>query len=206
MDRQSRVFIVGGSSRARRVLAARVERFDLPSAVCPSAEEFFARLRPTDTGCVLLKISLPAVDLEVLKRRSERGMHLPVVAISELRDIALAVTAMKLGTRDFLDDSCSDEQLAQAIEEAFRWGADHRRRIVRVQNIRRRVARLDAGHRDVLNLVVAGRSNREIAAELQLSVRSIEVRRARVMRTMRAQSLADLVRQTLLGEGMDGGE
>jgi two-component system response regulator FixJ len=200
VDRESIVFIVGGDSRARRALAARVAWLDMPAKVCRSADEFFAIVRPADAGCLLLSISSPTVDLEILQRQGDEAVHLPVVAISELRDISLAVTAMKLGARDFLEQSCPDEQLAEAIEESLRWHASQRRHILRVQSIRRRLLRLDAGHREVLNLVVRGRPNREIAAELKLSARSIEVRRARIMQTMRAHSLAELVRQMTLVE------
>ena len=83
---------------------------------------------------------------------------------------------------------------------ALRWDGEHRREIARAANARRRLVRLTPGQREVLARLLAGKSNRQIAAELKLSVRSIEVRRAKIMETMRAGSLAQLVRLAILAE------
>ena len=90
-----------------------------------------------------------------------------------------------------------DEQLSAAVADALQWAAAHRRQLARSASIRRRLGRLTPPQRAVLEALVAGRSNREIAAELQKSVRCIEQRRAKVMKTLHAKSLADLVRWTV---------
>ena len=116
-------------------------------------------------------------------------------------DVPTAVGAMKLGVFDFLEKKCPAKQLKEAVREALRWDTENRRRIARIHGARRRLAALTPGQRAVLDLLVAGKGNREIAAELKLSVRAIEVRRAKVMEITRAQSLAELVRLAMVGEG-----
>jgi two-component system response regulator FixJ len=109
---------------------------------------------------------------------------------------------MKHGAFDFVLESASDDRLQATVEEAVRWDAVHRRYIAHVQAIRRRLKQLPDPLRDVLELMLKGRPNREIAHELGMSVRSIEVRRAKIMQAMKARSLAALVRQTLLAHGL----
>ena len=98
-------------------------------------------------------------------------------------------------------ETCSERRLRAAVDEAFSWDAARRKHLAHVQSIRRRLNQLAPPLRDVLDLLLKGKSNREIADELGLSVRSIEVRRAKVMQTMKARTLAALVRQALLVYG-----
>jgi len=147
----------------------------------------------------------PAADLELLRRLGPDG-HWPVVAVSDRASVATAVRAMKLGAWDFLEASCPDRRLAKVLKEAFCWEAEHRRRITLVARTRRRLALLNDGCRQVLEMLVDGRSNRQMAEELALSVRAVEERRAKVMHTMRARSLAELVRLFLLADGAERGQ
>jgi FixJ family two-component response regulator len=124
-----------------------------------------------------------------------------MIVIAAEADVPTAVRAMKLGVFDFLEKKCPARQLKETIREALRWDRENRRRIARVHSARRRLAALTPGQRAVLDLLLAGYGNREIAAELELSVRAIEVRRAKVMEVMRARSLAELVRLAMVGEG-----
>ena len=168
---------------------------------CHSAEEFFALAGPAGGACILLDVSQPATELDLLGRLGPPESHLPVVGISNAASVATAVEAMKLGARDFLEASCPERRLGKALEDAFRWEAEHRRQIALVARVRRRRDSLNPGCRQVLDLLLAGRSNRQMAEDLDLSVRAVEERRAKVMRTMRAHSLAELVRLALLVEG-----
>ena len=202
MDDNPTVFIIAGDCRVRRDLTVRLQRFEPALKVLCSEEEFLQAESPGGPACIVLGVSPSGVELELLGRPGDRKTHLPVVAVTAPGDVATAVAAMKLGARDAVEESCPAERLTDAIAESLRWYTAHRRRIDRAESIRRRLARLAPGHRKVLDLIVAGKSNREVAGELELSVRAIEVRRAKVMATMRARSLAELVRQTLLVEGV----
>lgn len=202
MDAESTVFIIAGDSKSRRSLVVRMQGLQQSAVACRSADEFFDILDPAMVGCVLLAVSQPTADLDLLRQLAQPGNRLPLIVISPPGDVATAVLAMKLGAVDCLEESCSNSRLFDAIDEAMRWAAQHRRHINQTETIRRRLTRLDAGHRSVLDRIVVGKTNSEIAGELELSVRAIEVRRAKVMTTMRAKSLADLVRQTLIVEGV----
>jgi FixJ family two-component response regulator len=194
------VFIVAGDPAARHALAERAQRWRLAARPCHSADEFLRTYRRGEPGCVLLNVSRPATDLELLQCLGPPGTHLPVVVLGDGPDVATVVRAMKLGAADFLDMPCDDEQLDRAVEAALAWDVANRRQIARAEAIRRRMDQLDDGQHEVLNLLVHGRSNAQIAGALGMSVRTIEVRRAKVMKIMGARSPADLVRR-VIGSG-----
>jgi FixJ family two-component response regulator len=201
MHSQSVVFIVAGAAATQRDLIARVDPLGIARKVCRSADEFLAALTPAGPSCVLAELPRNAQgDMHWLQRLARKTPRLPIVVIASHGDVPTAVAAMKLGILDFLETKCSDAQFGDAIAAAMRWDAENRRRIARIDRIRRRLARLNAGQRAVLDLLLAGKCNREAAAELKLSVRAIEERRAKVMQIMRAESLAELVRLAVLAE------
>ncbi len=101
------VFVVAGNAAIRRDLAARLKRLALASENCHSAEELSTRAAANPAGCVLLDVSQGASDLALLRRRGPGQVRLPVVAIATRPRVALAVRAMKLGAKDFLEASCS---------------------------------------------------------------------------------------------------
>jgi FixJ family two-component response regulator len=202
MDAEPTVIIIAGDCRVRRDLTVRLERFEPALAVFHSVEEFFERNLRAGSGCIVLGVSPSGVELELLDRPGQDATHLPVVAVTPPGDVATAVAAMKAGAHDAVEESCPGQRLIQAVTESLDWHAAHRRHVAQLENIRRRLARLTPGHREVLDLIVAGKSNREVAEALKLSVRAIEVRRAKVMATMHARSLAELVRQTMSVEGV----
>jgi two-component system, LuxR family, response regulator FixJ len=202
MDSDRIVFVVAGDAQARRRLIARLKDLRLPAKACHSAEEFLALDAPAAAGCILLDVSQPEVDLDLLRRLGPAESHLPVVAVSDRADVPTAVETVRLGARDFLEASCPDRRLSEAIEEGFRWHAVRRREIALVARTRHRLGQLTPGCREVLEGLVAGKSNRRMADDLGLSVRAIEERRAKVLRTMRARSLAELIRWALVADGL----
>ena len=204
MDGEPRVFIVAGDAKARRALAVRMESLELEAAAFRTPDEFFGVHAPASAGCMLLHVSAEASELDLLQDLGPRETHLPVVVIASRGDVPTAVRAMQLGAMNFLEESCSDDRLAAAIGDALRWDSENRRRLTHVQHVRRRLARLAQPHRAVLDLLLAGKSNREIAIELKRSVRTIEERRSTVMETMRARSFAELVRLAMLVEEPGG--
>ena len=201
MDDEPVVFVISGDSKARRNLALRLKQLGCDVRLCHSPENFQQKSSPRDAGCVLFYMAHADIDLEWLAALGPREHHWPVIGIAAEADVETAVLAMKWGAFDFLLETCNDQRLRAAVDDAIRWDAAQRRLIAHAQSIRRRLKQLAQPLRDVLDLLLQGKSNREIADELELSVRSIEVRRAKVMRTMRARTLATLVRQTLLVQG-----
>ena len=200
MNNQPTVFIVDGDRAARRALSARVESMQLPFEAFASAREFLDRFDSSRPGCLLLDMGTPGLSgLELLRRLGQQRIRPPVIFISADADVPTVVRAMKAGALNFLEKkSCSDQQLREAIEEALKRDADDRTQWEREARIQRRIAQLTSGERDVLKMLVQGKSNKAVAELLELSVRTIEVRRAKVMQKMKAGSLAELVRLTLL--------
>ena len=201
MHSQSMVFLVAGERAALRDLVARIEPLRIPLTTCRSVGELSAGRTGGGPACVVAELPRRGEhNLPWLKRLRRRAGGLPVIVIATEADVPTAVGAMKLGVFDFLEKKCPAKQLKEAVREAMRWDTENRRRIARIHGARRRLAALTPGQRAVLDLLVAGKGNREIAAELKLSVRAIEVRRAKVMKITRAQSLAELVRLAMVGE------
>ena len=153
---------------------------------------------PAGQGCMLLDVRMPGISgLGLLEQFNREEIPLPAIVMSAYGDVPMVVRAMKAGALNFLEKPCRDQQLWEAIQEAIKWDADHRERMALRAQVRHRLQRLTRGEHDVLALLIDGKPNRTIAAELNLSVRTIEVRRAKIMDKMKADSLAELIRLTL---------
>jgi two-component system response regulator FixJ len=149
-------------------------------------------------GCVLLDIRMPELDgLEVQARLLECGISLPVIVMTGEGDVAGAVRAMKAGAVDFIEKPYDDDVLLRAIEAALARGSatDRSRDIAQAA---RRIARLSPREREVLDALVAGRPNKVIAFDLGLSVRTVEVHRARMMDRLGVRQLAEAIRLAVL--------
>ena len=202
MDSEPVVFVISGESKVRRSLSLRLQQLGYEGHLFHSPEEFQQQASPHDAGCVLFHVAHADLDLDWLTTLGPHEHHWPVIGIAAQADVETAVLAMKRGACDFLLETCSDRRLGAAIAEALAWDAVQREHIAQVQSIRRRLKQLTPSLRDVLDLLLKGWSNREIADVLRLSVRTIEVRRSKVMHTMKARTLGVLVRQTLLAQGV----
>lgn len=205
MEAEPTVFIIDDDLESRRDLGAMVASMRLEARAYGSAGEFLGEYKDSAAGCVLLDIRLPDVNgLSLIERFREQGIRLPVIVVSAHGDVPTVVQAMKAGAVDFLEKPCREQQFWESVQEAIRRDAESRRRRDRHRAFQKRFARLNEGERAVLDRLVAGHTNREIAEDLGLSVRTIEVRRSKVMRKMNAGSLAHLVRLVLVdGRGED---
>jgi len=195
VDREPTVFIVDDDPAVRQALSVLVASMRLRAETYASAQGFLDQYDASKPGCMLLDVRMPGISgLELLERLTQRADHVPVIIISAYGDVPMVVRAMKAGALSFLEKPCRDQQLWETIQEALKWDTENRKRLARKARIERQIARLTAGEREVLEMLVEGKSNKAIAAELGLSVRTIEVRRAKVMQKMGADSLAELVR------------
>lgn len=149
-------------------------------------------------GCVLLDFCMPEMDgLDVLRVLEERGVNLPVIMISGHGSIPVAVEAMKLGAADFLEKPLLESSLIDAISLAYtQWAATESRRASR-ELASRRIKELSRRELQVLQGLLGGLSNKGIARRLGLSVRTIEMHRARMLATLEADSLAEAVRMAI---------
>ncbi len=174
----------------------------LSMQLCPkpfaSPREFLEHCTPSEPGCVLLEVRTPDMNgLELLDWLRRRAIPFPVIVVSVHGDVPAAVRAMRAGALFFFEKPCGRQELEEAIREALRCDAENRRRLARKRRLHQRLARLNPGERAVLDRVLEGKANKDIAAELELSLRTIEARRAKIMEKMQADSLAGLIRMTL---------
>lgn len=160
----------------------------------PDAASFLAAA-PEGPGCILLDLRMPGMDGLALQAQLERaGNDLPVIFLTAHGDVSSSVRAMKAGAADFLQKPCEPEALLAAVSAAMARSVARVAEQAELDELRTRWAALTDREREVATHVVAGRRNKEIAAELGVVEQTVKVHRARVMQKARVASVADLVR------------
>jgi len=160
---------------------------------------FLDALPDTTASCVITDVRMPGMSgVDLLRRLKELKIGMPVIVITGHGDVALAVEAMKVGAVDFLEKPFDDDVLLASVQSALkRQDGETKRHIERLE-IEGRLAGLSNRERDVLGGLVAGRANKQIAFDLGISPRTVEIYRANLMNKMKAGSLSDLVRMALI--------
>lgn len=197
MAAEETVFVVDDDADVRDSLCALLDSAGLRSEPYESARAFLAAYagRP---GCVIADVRMPDMDgLELQDELTRRGHGLPVIVVTGHADVPLAVRAMKAGAIDLIEKPFDDGQLIETVKRALALALDARAQTALTEAAASRIAVLSARERQVLELLVAGRSNKVIAFELDISPRTVEIHRAHVMEKMAARSLSDLVRAAL---------
>jgi len=160
----------------------------------PDADTFLAEIEPGQAGCLLLDIRLPGRSgLDLLAALPGLGIHLPTIIVTGHADVAITVRAMKLGALDLLQKPIVGAVLLDRVRTALAFDTERRRQAARTQRLCERRAQLSLREREVFDLVLAGRLNKVIAAELGISVSTVEVHRRRVMEKLEVRNLARLV-------------
>ncbi len=174
-----------------RSMGLRAESFD-------SAAEFLEDFDPQQPGCVILDIRMPGMSgLELQEHLNALGATIPVIFVTGHGDVPMAVKAMKAGAVDFLQKPFRDQELIDRVHAALDRDSENRELSAARARIQARIDTLTSREIEVMEKVVDGRANKQIASELGLSPRTVEIHRARVMSKMRADSLPDLVRKVL---------
>ena len=196
MTEQPTVFLVDDDAAVVRALARLLRSARFETAVFASAEDFLDATGAAAAGCVVLDVAMPGLGgLAVQQALAARGSALPVIFLTGQGDIDMGVQAMKFGAVDFLTKPVDAARLVDVVTLAI-----ERNRLARLADaelaaIAQRLATLTTREREVLALVVAGRMNKQVAAELGTVEKTIKVHRGRVMAKMQVRSLAELVRQ-----------
>ena len=193
----STVFVVDDATPVRKALSRLLRTAGFTVAAFASAEEFLAQYDPHTPGCLVIDLVMPAVSgLELQSILAQKGSVLPIIFLTAHGDIPKSVQAMKHGASDFLTKPVNDEDLLAAVRVAIEKDRALRREQVELSEVRARLATLTPREREVLEYVVAGKLNKEIAGDLGTVEQTVKVHRAHVMQKMRVQSLAELVRLT----------
>lgn len=189
------VFIVDDDDDFRDSMQWLLESDDLPVRSFSSARDFLSNYKG-ERGCMLLDVRMPEINgLALQQIMLERGIRLPIVVLSGHGDIPMAVTAMKNGAIDFLEKPFDDEVLIPLVQSALSKGDEQFKDLQQLEQIRKLFEGLSRREKEVMALVVTGKANREIAEDLGISPKTVEVHRSRVMSKMRAESLPELVNQ-----------
>jgi len=192
------VFVVDDDAAIRDSLAALLDAEGYSVEIYDSARAFLAGYRPKEDCCVVADIRMPDMDgLELQEEIIRRGLGLPVVIITGHGDVPLAVRAMRAGAVDFIEKPFDDEMLCAGIDRGIAQSRRTRGETAIAQEVEARIAQLTTREREVMNHLIAGRPNKVIAHRMEISPRTVEVHRGRVMEKMQARSLSDLVRMAL---------
>ena len=188
------VFIVDDDDAVRDALEELMDSVALRALGFPSAQSFLKAYAPGQGGCLVLDIRMPGMGgLELQAELSRRNILLPIIFITGHGDVPMAVEAMQKGAFDFLQKPFRDQDLLDRIKRALSHYTEQRRTEQERCTILERLQRLTAREREVMEQVVEGKANKVIAFELNISQRTVEIHRARVMDKMGAASLADLI-------------
>ena len=194
MNAEPTVFIVDDDPAVLRSLTVLVKVLFPNVEAFTSAAEFLASYDRSRSGCLVLDVAMPGMSgLELHRKLTEEKAELPVVFITGHGNVQMAVGAMQSGAVNFLEKPFREQDLWDSIRRAIDLDSQIRRRKMRRAGLEDRLSKLTAGERDVLDLILGGKYNKEIAASLSLSVRTVEDRRARIMKKMDAKSVAELV-------------
>jgi len=199
-SREPAVLVLDQDSAVCQALRAIAGPFGVAVEFYRSAEPYFQSCDPDQPGCLFADPDTPGVGgLGFFARLARHRVHLPVVFTSPCGEVPAVVLAMKAGAFDYLQKPCDPADLGRVLAGALQWDAENHQRIVGFHRVQRRLGCLTPAERDVLQLLLAGMGNRAMAAELHVSVRAIEVRRAKIMEKMKAHSLAELVCHAVTG-------
>lgn len=201
-EQQGVVFIVDDDEALRDSLRWLIESVGLMVETHDSADSFLQSYYPGQSGCLLLDVRMPGMSgLELQEQLESRDVRLPVVIITGHGDVAMAVRAMKAGAMDFIEKPFDDELLLASIQRALSLDVEQRKSRATQAEILARLAHLTRREHQVMELVTTGKANKQIASELNVSAKTVEAHRAHVMEKMQANSLAELVRMSMLASG-----
>jgi FixJ family two-component response regulator len=191
------VIVIDDDAPTRETLSSLIRSVGLRVELFGSGQEFLKSDRRDAAGCLVLDIRLPGIGgLDLQGRLAAANIRIPIIFITGHGDIQMSVRAMKAGAIEFLTKPFRDQDLLDAIYVGLEKDRERRQREAEVAILRERFESLTPGERKVLHLVVSGRLNKQIAAEIGTSEATVKVHRSQLMKKMGAASTADLVRMS----------
>lgn len=197
-DIQQTVYVVEDDEAVRDSLELLLKSDDKPVKTYESATAFLKDYSDSMAGCIVLDIRMPGMDgMELQKKLNEKHAILPIIFVTGHGDVPMAVDAMKEGAVDFIQKPYREEALLEKIEAALKQDLEQRKSLDEKQEIIRRIKSLTPREHEIMDRMIAGQANKVIAIELEISQRTVEIHRSRVMHKMGTHSLAHLVRMVL---------
>jgi FixJ family two-component response regulator len=193
------LFVIDEDASTHARLGQQAHARGLPTKTFSSAETFLAQVDVSTAGCVVCDLRLPGMSgRELIGELKERGNPLPVIIVTAHADVPSTVDIMQAGAMTLLQKPCSDDVLWPAIQTALDRERSERAASRERREIDARLATLATGELEVLRALLAGKPNKRVAAELGIGLRTVELRRARLLKKMQAGSLAELVRMATI--------
>ena len=200
------VHVIDDDDAARDSLSFLLRAAQVDVRAYETAPAFLATIKTLSSGCVITDVRMPEMSgIELLRRLRENGIDIPVIVITGHGDIPLAVEAMKYGASDFFEKPYDDEALLTAVRSALNQQEGAVQKAAERAALNERLATLSNRERQVLEGLVAGKPNKIIAFDYDISPRTVEIYRANVMTKMQAASLSELVRMALIAGVFDAG-
>ncbi len=198
---QSLVYIVDDDPDMRDSLRWLMKTVGIRAQTFASATEFLRDFTPNGPGCVILDVRMPGTSgLDLFEQLVARGEGMPVIFITAHADVPMAVRAMKSGAVEFVEKPFNRQTLLDKVQRAIKDDCERRGRMAARADLSGRFRRLTDKEREVLELIKEGRPNKEIASQLQITPRAVELRRSSLMRKLGVRSLIELLRLTVVRE------
>ncbi len=193
------VYIIDDDRMARESLQWLIESAGLMAKVYASGIDFLQEVDGSMSGCVLLDVRMPDINgMELHAKLRQQNVLLPVIIVTGHADVAMAVRAMKAGAHDFIEKPYNDALMLERVQNAISCDQENRRDQQRVALIKERAAQLTPREQEVMRYVLRSTQNKAIAAELGISIKTVELHRANLMTKMQARTSTDLVRLALI--------
>ncbi len=196
-----KVYIIDDAEEVRSAITLLMESVGLDVVAFNSADNFLSNYRTDFEGCILLDVRMPGMSgLDLQEKLNEMGNAPPVIIISGHGDIPMAVKAVQAGAINFVEKPFNEQELLDSVHRAFKVDSLQRGKNMKVDAIKEKISTLTKRENEVLYAITAGKRNKVIAADLNISLSTVEAHRGHVMQKMEAKSLSELMRMVIYVE------